>query len=312
VFTNTGDQPVKISNVKASCGCTTPFWTREEVLPGESGKITARYNTRNRPGNFTKTLRITSNAEEANMVLYIKGNVEPRPRTIADDLPTLMGSMRVKYRSFNLGNMTTEKPVSKSFDVYNDSDSTLSFLVDQMVLPDHIDASFSPVTLAPKTKGTITITYDPALKNDLGYQSDRILLKTTDPKEKDKTMYVVATIEEFFPPMTEEELAMAPRLSINKKTHDFGKVEGGGVLETRFVLKNTGKQDLNIRKTKANCGCTVSRLEKDTLKPGESVSLDVTFNTQGRRGRQFKNVTIFSNDPTAPTQVITLKAELSQ
>lgn len=310
-FTNTGDQPIKITRVKASCGCTTPYWTKEEVLPGENGKITARYNTRNRPGNFTKTLRVTSNADNPNVTLYIKGHVKPRPRTIADDLPTKLGSMRVKYRSFNMGNMTTEKPITKTFDVYNDSDSAFSFLPKEMDLPAHIQVSFEPETLDSKKKGLIQITYDPEKKNDLGYQSDRIRLVTTDDASKEKPMYVVATIEEYFPPMTEEELAQAPRLSINKKSHNFGEVKGGEIIKTTFILENTGKQDLNIRKTKANCGCTVSNLPKETLAPGEKVNMEVKFNTKGRRGRQYKNVTIFSNDPKAPTQVVTIKAEVN-
>ena len=48
VFTNAGDQPLQITEVKASCGCTTPYWSREEIMPGDTGKITARYSTVNR------------------------------------------------------------------------------------------------------------------------------------------------------------------------------------------------------------------------------------------------------------------------
>jgi hypothetical protein len=67
---------------------------------------------------------------------------------------------------------------------------------------------------------------------------------------------------------------------------------------------------LNIRETRANCGCTVSAPEKDTLAPGESSKISVTFNSNGRRGRQQKMVTIFSNDPKAPTQQITINGRV--
>lgn len=76
-FTNVGKEPLVITNVQASCGCTTPKWTKEPVKPGESGSVTAIYNSKGRPGNFNKAVTITSNAKTAQKVLFIKGNVEP-------------------------------------------------------------------------------------------------------------------------------------------------------------------------------------------------------------------------------------------
>ncbi len=75
-FTNIGKEPLVITNVQASCGCTTPTWTKEPVKPGESGKVTAIYNSKGRPGNFNKAVTINSNAKTAQKVLFIKGNVE--------------------------------------------------------------------------------------------------------------------------------------------------------------------------------------------------------------------------------------------
>ena len=74
-FKNTGDQPVLIGNVQASCGCTTPDWTKTPVAPGKSGIVKAMYSSAGRPGMFTKTVTVTSNAAEPNKVLTIKGSV---------------------------------------------------------------------------------------------------------------------------------------------------------------------------------------------------------------------------------------------
>lgn len=74
-FTNEGDEPLILSNVRASCGCTTPSWTQKPVMPGKTGEIKVRYNTNN-VGGFTKTITVTSNAiDNARVVLKIKGNV---------------------------------------------------------------------------------------------------------------------------------------------------------------------------------------------------------------------------------------------
>lgn len=75
-FTNSGTEPLILSNVKASCGCTVPTWPREPIMPGAQGVIEVTYNTERRPGNFNKAITITSNAQTPTKVIYIKGNVK--------------------------------------------------------------------------------------------------------------------------------------------------------------------------------------------------------------------------------------------
>jgi Protein of unknown function (DUF1573) len=77
-FTNTGTAPVVISNAQASCGCTTPDWTKEPVMPGKTGKVMASFNSQGRPGNFSKTVTVISNSETPQIVLSIKGEVNPK------------------------------------------------------------------------------------------------------------------------------------------------------------------------------------------------------------------------------------------
>lgn len=77
-FTNTGKTPVVISNVQPSCGCTTPEWTREPIMPGKSGKVTAIYSSAGRPGNFNKTITVINNGEVSQIILTIQGQVLPK------------------------------------------------------------------------------------------------------------------------------------------------------------------------------------------------------------------------------------------
>lgn len=74
-FKNEGKEPLILSNVKASCGCTVPTWPKEPILPGKESMITATYNTQGRVGPFTKTITIESNADGGNKVITIKGEV---------------------------------------------------------------------------------------------------------------------------------------------------------------------------------------------------------------------------------------------
>ncbi|HNU78509.1 MAG TPA: DUF1573 domain-containing protein [Prolixibacteraceae bacterium] len=76
-FTNKGSVPVVLSNVRASCGCTVPEWTREPVLAGQKGTIKVKYNTQI-VGSFNKVVTVISNAANGNVMLTIKGNVTPK------------------------------------------------------------------------------------------------------------------------------------------------------------------------------------------------------------------------------------------
>lgn len=60
-FTNTSKAPIVLQDVKASCGCTTPTWTKTPVAPGEKGQVEVTYNAKGRPGAFSKTITVTSN-----------------------------------------------------------------------------------------------------------------------------------------------------------------------------------------------------------------------------------------------------------
>lgn len=78
-FKNEGNAPLVISRVNASCGCTTPEWTKEPISAGKSGSVTVTYNPQNRPGPFQKTITVFSNIEGGTSSLIIKGEVIPRP-----------------------------------------------------------------------------------------------------------------------------------------------------------------------------------------------------------------------------------------
>lgn len=74
VFTNTGTTPIVITNVSASCGCTTPSYTKDPVLPKQSGTIKATYNAA-AMGTFNKSITVFSNAESPSLTLFLKGEV---------------------------------------------------------------------------------------------------------------------------------------------------------------------------------------------------------------------------------------------
>ena len=73
-FTNTGKEPLILSNVRSSCGCTVPVWPRQPILPGQSDVIKVKYDTK-RIGMINKSVQVYSNATQKTVVLKIKGKI---------------------------------------------------------------------------------------------------------------------------------------------------------------------------------------------------------------------------------------------
>ena len=78
-FTNTGDEPLVISNAKGSCGCTVPNWPKEPIAPGDTGEILVRFDTKGKGrvggASQTKTVTITANTNPPDTRITIRGKV---------------------------------------------------------------------------------------------------------------------------------------------------------------------------------------------------------------------------------------------
>ena len=76
-FTNTGNEPLILSNAKGSCGCTVPKWPKEPIAPGESGEIVVEFNSKNKKGKRNQKVTITANTDPAQTFIYLTGEVQP-------------------------------------------------------------------------------------------------------------------------------------------------------------------------------------------------------------------------------------------
>jgi len=80
-FKNTGSEPLILTDVRSSCGCTVPEWPRNPILPGQSSSVKVKYNT-NIVGPINRQVTITSNAKNSPSILRISGQVKARPTEI--------------------------------------------------------------------------------------------------------------------------------------------------------------------------------------------------------------------------------------
>jgi len=82
-----------------------------------------------------------------------------------------------------------------------------------------------------------------------------------------------------------------------KKSWDFGDIIRGEEVAHTFYFKNTGKHQLFIQKAETACGCTTINYDKAPVPPGKEGKIEITFNSAGRYGKQYKEIRIFANIP---------------
>lgn len=80
-FKNEGDEPIILSSVRSSCGCTVPKWPKDPILPGQTSSIQVTYDSK-RLGTISKQITVVSNATEPSLILNIKGNIIQKPSEI--------------------------------------------------------------------------------------------------------------------------------------------------------------------------------------------------------------------------------------
>jgi hypothetical protein len=181
-FTNTGTAPLVITNVKTSCGCTASSWTKEPVAPGATGVIKATYSTNGRPGAFTKSITVTSNAESGDKVLYIRGTVTPKGQAPDFGYPVKIGSLRMTTGNILFGLKLGEKK-SQMIDMMNNGSTELSVKFDK--LPKYVSVTPAETSLAPGAKTSIMVTYDASkLKKDGNYKNQFFVILNDNVNNK--------------------------------------------------------------------------------------------------------------------------------
>lgn len=307
-FTNTGSAPLLVSQVRASCGCTTPDWSKEPILPGKRGFVAATYDPRNRPGPFDKSINVTTNTNPPTTILHIKGDVSPKPKTIEDVYRYDMGSIRLKSNHLGFARIVKGTAVTQSMEIINMSANPVSLSFNRV--PSHLTIKTRPEIFEPNQEGVIEVTYNSELKNDWGFVSDNIDILVNGEFTGKNRLTVSASLEEDFASLTAEQKANAPSIQIEEKVFNFSEITVGTKIEHAFTLTNAGKSDLIIRKISPSCGCTTVNPDKSVIKPGESTSMKVIFNSAGKIGTQNKSITIITNDPMKSREILWVKGNV--
>ncbi|MBR3518783.1 MAG: DUF1573 domain-containing protein [Paludibacteraceae bacterium] len=318
-FKNVGTSDLVLQSVKASCGCTTPDWTKEPVKPGETGVVKATYNATGRPGSFTKTITVKSNAGEKR--LTIKGEVIPKAQKVEDKYPFEVNGLRLMKKNcyFNTIYFAEEsnakknanaKPQSKTevIEVINNGkeDIKVSF---ESEAPKLASAKMTPEVLKAGERGSIEVTVAPKESGVWGTFKKTLKIKANGkPADFDITLY--GNVAEDFSSMTPEEKADAPVLTVGN-TISLEPIEAGKTKTFKFKVQNTGKNPLIIRSYHCDANGFSIKAPSKPIKTGKEGEIYVTVNTANSKvGKYTQRLTLVTNDPNRSTFVINLIGEV--
>lgn len=146
------------------------------------------------------------------------------------------------------------------------------------------------------------------IKKTVGLLAIAALVLGVSCKENASSKIEASNVEQTA--MHEEAAGKIPVMTFKEKEFDFGTIKEGDKVEHVFTFTNTGNADLIITDAKGSCGCTVPEYKKDAIKPGETSTMKVTFDSTGKPGKQQKSVNITANTANG-NELLTIRAEVT-
>lgn len=304
-FKNEGMEPLVLSNVRASCGCTTPTWTKTPIEPGQTGNITVTYNPNGRPGRFQKTITVTSNASAPTVKLTIRGEVIPKTQQPVSRFPQKMGeALATNSRILTYGSILNTKNITKNIEYTNNSDKDITV---EVLLNDKepwIDAQVTLVTVKPKEVGQLHVNIDGAKSKVWGLQNSYVYLAVNGKRvlTDEYKITLSYSVEEDFSGVDKQT---APILEVGVKELNLGEIKSGSKLTKALTIKNAGVNPLIIRAVNNNSD-EINVNAPKSIKSGKSADIKVQIVTGQEVGTYRKQLDIITNDPANPHHRITV------
>lgn len=310
MYVNTGNKPLEIRRVTASCGCTTPTFSRQPLAPGDTSYIQVAYNTTGRPGNFSKSIMVYSNGSANSVTLTIRGTVRERENSVETNFPKVYGPLRLKRNTVAFGDISIGSVRTESIAIYNTLENQpLNLSLSE--LPKHLKATISNTSLPAGETGFVSITYLSETAHDFGKCEDEFYLNIEGEgvEHISGKITVTANLLEDFSQLTAE--SAVPELRFSSTTLDFGKVRSKKKAKAYLTIYNDGKAPLKIRKIVSQIDALYVKADKMEVAPGKSTRL--RFELNGSKAESFVkyNIEVITNDPKMSRKRLTVQAEIT-
>lgn len=306
-FKNEGMEPLVLSNVRASCGCTTPKWPREPIEPGQVGQITVTYNPNGRPGRFQKTITVTSNAtDNATAKLYIKGEVIPKPAKPVNQYPVKMGELSLKSKSINFGSIKKGENGIQEIEYANQTEADIT--VDLLTADqDHYLISEATLTTIKKGEsGKLRFALDSKVCPIYGPVATKAYVVVNGKRQMtdEYKIDLTANIVEDFSSLSVADRQNAPIIEINSEIN-LGTLGAAKRIKKGFTLQNAGANPLLVRRVYCN-DSSVELSYTKAIKSGKKGDVKFAITTAKEPGKYSRELQVITNDPVNPVKKVNL------
>lgn len=308
-FVNDTAEPVMITQVASSCGCTVPSYDADAVAPGDTATIKVKYNAIGRPGRFTKHIYVRTTANHDRTRLTINGVVIGNASTISKRYPIDRGPLKFEHGAAMVGKVNARSIKSTFVDLYNQSEDTLR--LEFADVPAHLTIGVNPEALPPGEMSVLNVFFNAATADEYGIVTDSVQI-SVQPGGPTFFFPVVGIVEEDFSKLTPEQLASAPQVVIVGDRVDLGQVPLGSAdpVEASIEIQNQGKDPLIIRRAYSQDPAISVRVDKTEIKRGKKAKVTVTFDPAAQpSGLINSRITIITNDPSQPTRSVRVTGE---
>ena len=308
-ITNTGDQPLVLTEVEPDCACSVAQWTKTPIAPGAKGTVNVTFDAK-ALGHFQKSVAIYSNAQPNLVYLKFNGEVVQEIKDFTKTHPYLIGQIRIDNSLDFPDIQHGEQPVIH-IGVVNLSDRPYEPVL--MHLPPYLQTKVEPNVLQKGEKGVITLTLNSERLTGLGLTQTSVYLSrfSGDKVGDENEIPVSAILLPDFSGMTEVEKANAPAISLSTKEVDMSAILAKkSKARQDITITNTGRSPLQINKLQVFHPAVGVNLKKSVLQPGESTRLRVTVVKKniGKKRRHLRLLMI-TNDPMQPKVELNIKAK---
>lgn len=306
-YRNEADHSVSIERVYTSCGCTTGDYSRRPLKAGGEALFTVKFDPAGRGGKVEKTLTLVYDGGKGRTLLVVSGEVEARPRTVAEDYPYDFGSgirCNLNYRAF--GNVAEGGSVSMTFGLANTSEEVVQI---GTLWGEESGAMelFLPEALGPGERALATMTYQPSRGEEMRYGllRDRFRLTFNGVEATEEIVTTAIGVDDMKPSRR------APKAEITPIYHNFQEVKVGELCSVEVTITNSGKEDLVIRSVAPREFCTIDLREGEVIPRGESITRVMTLRAEYvGYGTLYGGVMIVLNDPERPVRELRVAAEV--
>ena len=293
---NTGTKPAVIYNVVSTCGCTDVSWTREPIMPGKNGKISATYSNDEGAYPFDKTLTVYLSDVKKPVTLKLRGVSLAKKQPLTELYPVQYGPFALKSCEIKCGNLEQGGVKSEAVTVANISGKPIKVEFRNVDANLKVSVSPNPIPANSTAEMSFTVKADRSLWGKNFYYAEPVV----DGKSYNKKIGIWAFTKENFSGLSDKERADGPRPHFDESTFSFGKVKKGAAVKAEFSFRNDGRKPLCIHSVNADAK-DWSHGDIPDAAPGEKVTFTVTLDTKGLpEGEHLTIVTLTTNSPLRP------------